>query len=70
MTTCEVGYTPKKPLKKERVKEPEPINIREASALEQAMAEVKESNANAQTKALLLQKYGVTPVQPTDEEQA
>lgn len=59
----------KKPIKKEVVKEPEPINVREASALEQAIAELDKST-NKELKSILFQKYGVIPIELTDEELA
>lgn len=43
------------------------INCHEASAYEQAMAELDKAT-NKEFKAIILQKYGVTPVQLTDEE--
>lgn len=46
----------------------EAINIREASEFEQAMAELDKAS-DKDFKAIVLQKYGVTPVQLTEEEQ-
>lgn len=46
----------------------EAVNVREASEFEQAMAELNKAS-DKELKDLLLQKYGVTPVQLTEEEQ-
>ena len=68
--TNATDYTPvKKLIKKERLAEPKPLNVHEASSLEQAMAEIG-TDTDKGLKSLILQKYGVLPVQLTEEEQA
>jgi len=46
----------------------EPVNVREASVFDQAMAELDKST-DKELKSMIFQKYGVNPVQLTEKEQ-